>query len=503
MKFDEEIGYWVDDLGTKFIKNEYDPTIPSYIEITAHQWLGRQHRSKYVLYWPESLDESVRANLEFILKEKMRRQASSSLTKIGRILRKIDEAGQRTGSPLTVEDLLDVETIWRIWDIINSNDRPWLRSLIRDLSDAVDPGSTHTIALIMDGWRAGRALNWGKAVVEWNPEEGSLSSSELELLRRYLEPVVGEPPEDHFARICVRIGLYTLRRSSQITGIKADGLRRIDTTVGTTCDLKIPLAKAQTGRAECWEPIPKGLADDIEAYRARPYIRNSRAGKEFLLPAFRPGMTAVPAASSHVRCTVDAWIKKLGLISPRTNRTMRVSMRRLRHTGATHMAMQGYGRDLIADCLQQENSASASYYIDAVGADYLPVFETADRRLGGKFSSMSDAWFSGKIVNRSEAPNRPIMVPHLTKPAVVGACGKDGECPIHPLFSCYSCNHYLAFRDANHEKVLDFVEEEYQRWREAEISAWRSKAMKDFDRIAAGVREVIAAIEEDKKNATK
>ncbi len=136
-----------------------------------------------------------------------------------------------------------------------------------------------------------------------------------------------------------------------------------------------------------------------------------------------------------------------------------------------------------------------------MGADYLPVFEKADRNLGGRFSMMRDAWFNGRVVDRESRPSRPIIVPDPTAPAAVGACGKEGTCPVHPLFSCYSCQHFLAFRDADHGKVLDFLEAEYKRWHAVETSNARSKAIKDFDRIAAGVREVIGLIDEEAPDA--
>lgn len=193
---------------------------------------------------------------------------------------------------------------------------------------------------------------------------------------------------------------------------------------------------------------------------------------------------------------MQRWVRSLSIVSARTGAPLKLSPRRIRHTGATHLAMQGYSIDLIQDVLEHDSDTSSRYYIDAVGAEYLPVFEKADRNLGGRFSMLRDAWFKGKIVAPEEAPNRPIIVPDSSSPAVVGACGRGGLCPLHPLFSCYSCEHFLAFRNADHQKVLSFVDAEYTRWRAVETSASRSKAIKDFDRIAAGVREVIELIEE-------
>jgi hypothetical protein len=255
----------------------------------------------------------------------------------------------------------------------------------------------------------------------------------------------------------------------------------------------MPRAKAQTGREANLEPIPISLAYDIEAYRARDTVGNGKAGAEFLLPLLR-NFEIVPASASNTKMLINRWIKGMGIISPRTGKLMHVTLRRLRHTGATHMAMQGYSAELIQDILQHDGPQSARAYIDAVGAEFLPIFEKADHRLGGKFSAMRDAWFKGKIVQRPIEVTKPIIVPDATAPAIVGSCASKEKCPLHPLFSCYSCQEFLAFRDADHERALDFVEEEYERWRESERSNSRSKAMKDFDRIAVGVRNVIDKI---------
>jgi hypothetical protein len=164
------------------------------------------------------------------------------------------------------------------------------------------------------------------------------------------------------------------------------------------------------------------------------------------------------------------------------------------------MAMQGYPVSLIAETLQHDQESSAYYCMDAVGQEFLPIFERLDQNLGGRFSGLRQAWFKGEIVERDSDASKPIFVPSLETPAAVGACSKEEMCGRHPLFSCYSCEHFLAYRDGNHEAVLKFIEEEFSRWRSSEFSSSSSKVVKDFDRIAVGVREVPEEIE-GKRNA--
>jgi integrase len=509
LNYDVASGFWTDVHGARFIKNEFDPTCPIFLSVTDRAWKGSYLEKSCTLPWPETLDRDLCRLLKSVLKQRMRHQAPSALERYRQVIgamARFSVNGRRFQSA----DVRDGETIRKLWDTLNSDLRSVFRELVPDLIALDDPLAAYTMSLLLKDWKAKRPLKWKQSVLEWDPREGSLTSAELEVLRAHLTPPSSEALSDHFARLVIRLTLTTLRRPSQLISIRADGLRRITTGVGTTVDVRVPTGKAQKGMLASWLPIPADLADDIEAYRTRPEFRNVPLTQEVLLPiALREGdrrgdvsngdeiLRVIAPNGTQAKAAAQAWVADQKIISPRTGKPLHLNLRRLRHTGATHMAMQGYPLDLIQDVLEHASENSTRYYIDAVGIEFLPVFEKADRNLGGRFSMMKDAWFSGRVVDRPEASHEPIIVPDVKAPAVVGACGKGGACPVHPLFSCYSCQHFLAFRDANHKKVLDFVEAEYARWRAVESSNSRSKAIKDFDRIAASVREVMTLIEQD------
>jgi len=201
-----------------------------------------------------------------------------------------------------------------------------------------------------------------------------------------------------------------------------------------------------------------------------------------------------------IKRSIQSWVSEKGIVSPRTGEPLSLTLRRVRHSGATHMAMQGYSLQLIADMLQHDYAESARYYIDSVGTEFIPVFEKLNGNLGGRLSALQDSWFRGKIVNRSHSIKKPIIVPKVDAPAVVGACGNKNSCSVHPLFNCYSCQHFLAFREADHGKVLDYLRGEYEHWRSAEPASYASKVAKDFDRAAVGVRQVLSQLSEEKRN---
>lgn len=466
MIFDENSGFWLRG-ELRYIKNEYNPGHPVYIEVLRDRWTGSWNNQQYTLLWPKNLDHSLREAIAKFWKCELQRHAVSILSKYGRVLRTIADDG---GCKATIEGLQNPEKLRLIWDRMTQDNRSIFRALVKNLYENHAELASEPIGIIIDSWKARRPPLLLNSILEWNPTTGSLSSSELETLRRFLiVPTLTEDLVDHFARLMIRIGLTTMRRTSQITGISAKGLHRISCPTGEEAMLQIPYAKAQTGREAPLEQIPTDLADDIDAYRARPKIRESAASTKFLMPlCFQEEI--IPASTSHAKMMIERWLRNTRLISPRTGKPLHVTMRRLRHTGATHMAMQGYSADLIQDILQHDSQSSARSYIDAVGSEYLPIFEKADLRLGGKFSMMRDAWFNGKVISRPVEIDKPIIVPDSSAPAVVGSCASANKCPLHPLFSCYSCQEFLAFRDANHEKVLDFVEGEYERWRRSETS---------------------------------
>ncbi len=497
MRYNVQSGYWVDANGNRYVKNEFDPADPVYIKVLTDEWSGWRLNREYRFIWPATIHPSLKSAIENSLKFRMRHISISSLNNIKHAVNSIVSA-QTKNSPITASDLLNLQIVKRVWDSTLPSYRSSVKTLVIDVGEAIDPLAGATVAIVMGGWKAKRNIKWQRSVLEWDPEQGSLTSAELEMLRGHLLPSKAETAMDHYARIFVRLTIVTLRRPSQLILMKPDAIRRIRTDIGVSTDILIPMVKGQAHHEGRWCPIPTDLADDIETYRDRAVVRTAVAACETLLPMVSYENTkqvrVFAPYGAIAKGNIKRWVKKLKLISPRTGRPLNLTLRRLRHSGATHLAMQGYPIEVIGEILEHAVVASARFYIDAIGVEFLPIFEKANSNLGGRFSMMNDAWFKGKVVDRGDAPNRPIIVPDISAPTIVGACGKGSSCSVHPLFSCYSCEQFLAFRDADHQKVLDFVEGEYKRWRAAENSNSRSKVIKDFDRVAAGVREVMAEI---------
>jgi len=208
------------------------------------------------------------------------------------------------------------------------------------------------------------------------------------------------------------------------------------------------------------------------------------------------------------KMSLQTWAEHQGMVSPRTHGRIHLTPYRIRHTGATTLALQGAPRDQIQEILEHDSPASADAYIQAVGSDLMPALErSTGRGVGEVFSELRRAYFFKGTVT-DQVHERPVHIPDLGKgvatPAVVGSCGKNSACTEHPFWACYDgCPHFLAWRDGPHERSLEYVESELERWGRAEGGKERSKLGKDFDRVGAAIREVIGQVEQSKATDTR
>jgi integrase len=399
---------------------------------------------------------------------------------------------------------IGASALLRVWGIMSSHARSTFRSLYTELAEQGRAGADFALAKQMRRWKAREDTQTLRRVIEWDAENGAFTSAEWELIRGLLNRAdPAESDADCAARIFGRVLNETLKRPIQVLSMKRDALWVAPS--GREFFLRIPKAKGQVGeRPESWQ-ITSELAEAIQAYSRRPEIHalQQRFDRLMVMPSAHEqeldwmdhGQVAVAFANTRLQ----EWAKKQGIISPRTNEDVKLSPYRIRHTGATAMAIQGVPRDEIQEVLEHDSPYSADAYIQAVGSDLMPALERAtDRGVGKVFSELNNIYFfKGAIVDT--VGRRPIHVPivveSVAQPAVVGSCGKNGSCKKHPFWACYNgCPMFLAWRDGPHEKSLAFVESELKRWSEVEGGKERSKLGKDFDRVGAAIREVIDQI---------
>lgn len=503
-----DTGLFERDDGRRFVRCDFDPNNPIWIDVTDHTWSAVYAGRAHEIDWGEiNLPEAVTTPFQQVLLTKLTKTAPTYLRQVSHAL-----ASLRNVSISQDVDFqhgfsqVDASQWISIWKRLDSHARSILRSLYREMAERNLGGADFSLATEMGRWKARQDTHVLRFVMDWDATRGSFTSSEFEAIRSKLNlTIAGESDVDCAIRIFARILIETLKRPTQILSMKQDALWIAPS--GREFFLRIPKAKAQVAeRPGLWQ-ITEELARAVQAYSQRPGIHSAQSRVDRLIVlAGAKHMEArwmkygqVDVVTAKIR--LQHWAKRQGLTSPRTEQLINLTPYRIRHTGATTMAMQGVPRDQIQDVLEQDSPYAAEAYIQAVGSDLMPALERAtDRGVGKVFTGFHNAYFfKGTIVDT--AARRPVHIPisveSTSKPAVVGACGKSGSCKLHPFWACYNgCPHFLALRDGPHRQSLDFVESQLKRWSNAEGGKERSKLEKDFDRIGAAIREVIDQIEQ-------
>ena len=498
--------------GQKFIKCEFNPNEPIWIDVTGETWEATYAGRLNKICWGKIIVSStVKREIKQILCGRLKTRSPYYLNKVEIALLNLFKSCSLINVNLK-EGFSDIsqEQWLSIWALLDSQTRSTVRSLYTELAEKSVLGADFSIASEMDGWKARSDTEVLSGVLNWDAHRGSFTSAEWELIRRSLiNRDENESDADCATRIFGRILNETLKRPQQVLSMKQNSLW--SAPFGNEYFLRIPKAKGQAGaRDESWK-ITNDLADDIQSYSERSTINKlqNKYDRLIVFPSKKGtkdlswmSFGQIDAQTAKSRLSNFAEIRKI--ISPRTNEVINFTPYRIRHTGATTMAIQGVPREVIQETLEHDSPYSADAYISAVGSDLIPAIEKATSQgVGVIFSELRDAYFfKGSITDKVE--KKPVFIPiigqGLSQPAVIGSCGKNGSCSQHPFWACYNgCPHFLAWRDAPHQQSLDFVEAELNRWSDSEGGKERSKLGKDFDRIGAAIHEVINQIKEEKK----
>lgn len=492
-----ETGLFESRRGKKFVKCEFNPNAPVYIDITSNCWFAQYAGSLFKLDWATlALPEEIAIPVKSVAIEKLSTHAPRYLGHLETALKSLKKAASRADLTKGL-GAISTTTWMRIWAKMTARDWSTIRSIYSDLADKNLGGASQATSTEMKSWKARAKIVHLRHVLEWDPEKGAYSSAEvkviLDLLKRRPDC---EETKDHCLRLYAWIMFETLKRPIQVLSMERDAIQEVQdpTSARSEYFLRIPKAKGQSGQpSELWQ-ITETLGREIQAFLRRPEVASqSRIGNRLLIT----GLEVYEQIDLHTAYSeLATWSISQGVISPRTKRRIKLSGRRIRHTGCTGMALQGVDRGAIQAVCEHDSPFSADAYIDCVGADLIPLFERTDRGMGAIFSDLSNAFFKGAIVDH--VGPRPIIIPIASDvPAVVGTCGKNGPCPKHPFFYCYNgCPAFLAWREGDHRRSLEFLTKESERWGEAEGGKERSKLAKDFDGTAAGVIEVVNQIKQ-------
>lgn len=194
-------------------------------------------------------------------------------------------------------------------------------------------------------------------------------------------------------------------------------------------------------------------------------------------------------------CVAAALSKKFTNIinefSPETERLnfdqIPINTKRFRSTFGTRLAEEGASRAEIADRLGHTDLQNVDVYFENSPA----VVENIDKAVGKQLAPLALA-FRGRLIEsesqsslKGEPGSRIIDFRIASKP-LANCAGGCQTCAFNKPVACYTCFRFEPWLDAPHEKVLEHLEEERNRFKD-DI---RMAAIND-DAIAA-VKEVIA-----------
>ena len=509
--FDCEGNVWKGNDGEQFIRNEFNPTKPVLIAIEEEKWSATYAGVAYRIAWGESkLPACIQDPIKDLLKIRFTKLAPSTMSTLNWLFRDLAKACDSNGIDTSNGFGSISASSWRqIWGKLNSNQRTHMREIYSQLAERRMGGASVHISLEMKRWKARSEIINLRYVLEWDATKGALTTAETEVLRNEVRTIPDhETVLDTVARLFTWTSLETLKRPIQLLSMEQDALIKL--TVGTGKEdinyfLNIPPAKAQSGKLrELW-PVSRELGKELDKMMENAVIseQQRKMGRYFVLPQ-KDGKVKVADERNQVSTAsmgflIQDWSKKRGILSPRTKKNLHLRPKRLRHTGATAMANQGVPRQVIQDILEQDSPASADAYIKSVGSDLFPAIERAsDRGLGRVFDELSDSFFFKGAIGCDQG-GRKVVIPivlETPKLAIVGNCSSTGQCHRHPFWSCYDgCPNFIAWQEFDHGASLSFVEQELHRWGDAEGNKDRSKLLKDFERTAAAIRNVISQIE--------
>ncbi|WP_029969727.1 site-specific integrase [Paraburkholderia graminis] len=186
--------------------------------------------------------------------------------------------------------------------------------------------------------------------------------------------------------------------------------------------------------------------------------------------------------------------KRLGLVSPRTGRSLRLTPRRLRYTYAVAMVRMGVSKEVLMLKLDHTDMQNLQVYLD-LRDDQLALLDAA----GGERLSEIVGFFKGTVVagpddaiNGHDPARRVIFLRRESPEDAVdlGACGQHPRCFEHPPFSCYGCPKFQPFVEAEHGKVLDYATDERSRY----LEAGNENLAEQMNVLIAGVKEAIAKV---------
>jgi len=507
-RYDPVDDIWTNSSGRIYIRNEFNPAIPIWVDISTPQWSVVYAGNTESIDWDSlNIPIGMLKPIHDVVKEKIKRVSPGYMSVVSCMLEQF-----QTTIIKSCNDFSDLSTteMLEIFQKLIPSYRSLFRSLYKELATRRIGGARPDIAHEMRSWKSRSEVLLLREVLEWDPVAGALTSSEEEVLREILRMPASdnELTKRDATRLYGWLLLETLKRSSQILEISCDGLKCVPDSGHDEWFVEVRPIKYQTGMPKRWCHISDDLAKEIVSFSKRTEVAYLQNKYNRLIVWNAPSLLERGVLSSaDGKQALMGFIYKRQAISPRTGKVLHVTPTRIRHTGATRLAFAGVSRDIIQEILEHDSPLSCQAYIDAIGSDIVPAIEKAGRLMGNIFFELNKSFFQGKVV--PEVTGAPIVVPgYCTTPLIVGSCGRDpitdGGCKKHPFLSCYAdCSSFRAWNNPEpHKKALRYFETQKSRCNPTgdpsitmSLSIPERKSLAVFDRAIESTKEILTQIQ--------
>lgn len=351
----------------------------------------------------------------------------------------------------------------------------YIRYWYRSCADQGYEGFSPEVAFELDQKRL-PGNRKGQAVLSLDPQEGPLNDLEitglLNALRSASKDEIISLQEQAALWLCVAFGSNPV----QFALLREDDIEIITKGGQSFVQVKIPRMKKrhQAHRTEfktrkLTQDIAEVVLNLIKQNRLRRAIdgwpNENYEHPLFVREAPRPIDATEPTSefamhlySLEFTTLVERAVSSLKVNSPRTNKLLKVTTRRLRYTFATRLVREGASMREVAEALDHTDLQCVRVYFD-IKSD---IVESLDRAMAQALAPIAQA-FLGKIVRnestaiRGDDPRSRVKVldKDTGEAKGVGTCGEYSFCGLFAPIACYTCRQFQPWIEGPHDKILE------------------------------------------------
>lgn len=349
-----------------------------------------------------------------------------------------------------------------------------LNGLLQKWVELQLPGVTADCALYLREHRKPGNTK-GDAVQTRDPVKGPFSEEEYTALHSAANTAYGQGKLPLWTLLLTRLLLACGGRISQYVSLKLSDFDPL------TSVLKLPQAKTGLEHARASSlgfAISSQTSQLIVAYREE-LVASGETDDSAFFPA---GFVMPRGPRKQVRteddiffghCTPQnlsqCFIHYMREIAPPTARLdyapMPIVPQRFRYTFGTRMAEEGASKMVIAERLGHADLQNVECYVSASPK----IVENYDKALSKFLAPLAQA-FKGQVVEdeaqstHKGAPGSRIHDFRVTTQGIGSCAGKGNGCGFNKPVACYSCLKFEPWLDAPHERVLQRLEADRQKW---------------------------------------